>query len=149
MANFWYTEASRMVLEAELDLNAADDIRMIIVMSDTTCDTEEDITTMAGFTDIDEYDGSGYVAEGNTLDNEAVVKDDPNNRSELDADDEVFASLGVGTRQATAIVLYKFVTNFGLSKPLFFIDTGGFPFDGNGNDVTFQWNVEGIAQAQA
>lgn len=149
MANFWYTEASRMVLEAELDLNATDDIRMIWVMSNTTCDTEEDVTTMAGFTTLDEYDGSGYTVGGQELDGEVVNKDDPNNRSEFDATDEVFTSIGVGTRQCVAFVLFKFVTSFALSKPLFFIDTGGFPFDGNGNDVTAQWNAEGIAQAQA
>lgn len=149
MANFWYTEASRQVMEAELDLNGVDDIRMIIVMSNTTVDTEEDVTTMGGFTTLDEYDGSGYSVGGQALDNETVNKDDPNNRSEFDADDEVFANLGVGTRQAVAIVIFQFITSFALSKPLFFVDTGGFPFDGNGNDVTFEWNVEGIAQTQA
>lgn len=149
MANFWYTEAARALMEGELDLNATDDIRMAIVMTNTTADTEEDVTTIGGFTTLDEYDGSGYVSGGQSLDNEVVNKDNANDRAEFDADDEVFASLGVGTRQAQAIIIYKFITSFSLSLPLFFIDTGGFPFDGNGNDVTFQWNVQGIAQAQA
>ncbi len=149
MANFVYTEATRAFMEAELDLNATDDVRMIIVMSNTTTDTEEDVTTMGGFTTLDEYDGTGYVAGGQTLDNEVVNKDDANNRSEFDADDEVFSNLGVGTRQAVAIVVFKFITSFSLSLPLAFMDTGGFPFDGNGNDVTFEWNAEGIIQLQA
>jgi hypothetical protein len=148
VANFWFTEAARALFEAELDL-ASIDARMALVMSNTTADTEEDVLTIGDFTTLDEYDGSGYSTGGQALDGESVAADNANNRAEFDATDEVFVNLGPGTRQCVGVVIYQFIGSFSASRPLFFVDTGGFPFDGNGNDITFQWNAEGVAQGQA
>ena len=141
-----FNEAKRALAEGEIDF-ALDDIRVILVMTNTTFDIDVDIDTLADVTTADYYDGANHDStNGQALDNHAVNEDAPNNRAEFDADDEVFTALGVGTRQAQGIVVFKWVTNLGLSVPIAFIDTGGFPFDGNGGDVTFQWNVEGILQ---
>jgi len=104
-----------------------DDMRVLLVMTNTTCDTEDDVVTFAGFTTIDEMDGANYVADGMALANEAVNEDLPNNRAEFDADDLTWSALGVGTRNVAAAVLYKFITNQAASHPVAFIDTGGFP----------------------
>lgn len=37
------------------------DIRCLLTMGSTTCDTEEDSVNLADFTDIDEFDGVGYT----------------------------------------------------------------------------------------
>jgi len=37
------------------------DLRIILVMSNTTCDTETGAQTMSDFTTIDECDGAGYA----------------------------------------------------------------------------------------
>jgi len=146
--SFVFNEAKRAFAEGEIDLGAGgDDIRCVLVMTDTTFDIDDDINTMADATTEDYYDGANHDStNGHALANEIVNEDVGNNRAEFDADDLVFTALGVGTRQAQGIMVFKWITNIGLSLPIAFIDTGGFPFDGNGGDVTFQWNAEGILQ---
>ena len=57
------------------------------------------------------------------------------------------AALGAGTRQALGMVLFRFVTNDADSPVIAYIDSGGFPFSGNGGNVDVAWNLEGILQA--
>jgi len=128
-----------------VDFNT-DDMRVLLVMTDTTCDTEKDVSTFAGFTTIDEMDGANYVADGMALANEAVNEDLPNDRAEFDADDLTWSALGAGARSIAAAVLYKFITNQAASEPVAYIDAGGFPFAASGTDFTLQWNAEGILQ---
>lgn len=147
MANFVYNEAKRAILAGEVDLDLPDDIRVLLVMTNTTADTEDDTNTFAGFTTLDEFDGSGYTSGGVALTGEAISEDVTNNRAEFDANDAAFGALGAGTRQVQAAIVYKFITALSSSLPIAYIDTGGFPFTANGSTVTIQWNVEGILQA--
>jgi hypothetical protein len=144
MANFVYNEIKRALFEAEIDLNATDDIRVLLVMTNTTADTEDDKDTISAFTTLDEYDGSGYARQA--LTGEAVAEDAANDRAEFDGGDATFTTLGAGTRSCQAAIVFKHVTNDTDSVPIAYIDTGGFPFAGNGGDVTIQWNAEGILQ---
>lgn len=143
MANFAYTQFKADLLRGLHDFDAPDDVRVRLVMTNTTYDTEEDATSMDVTTE-DTYDGSGYADQ--SLGTDAVSTDTVNDRGEYDAADAQFATLGVGTRQAQAMVVFKFVTNDALSTPIAYIDTGGFPFDGNGGNVDIAWNAEGIVQ---
>jgi len=151
MANFQYTYAKAKMQSADIDLNA-DDIRLLMVMSNSTADTEKDVQFISGatgFTTLDECDGAGYARVA--LVGEAVTADEANDRGEFDANDlaPAWAALGVGTRQNIGIVIFKFVTNDADSIPIYWIDTCtgvGFPFDGNGGVVNITWNAEGIGQ---
>ncbi len=147
MANFVYTKACAELLKGNIDFDAPDDIRVILVMTNTTTDTEEDKTFIDQFTTLDEMDGANYARQ--VIANEAVSQDDANDRGAIDGDDVTFANLGVGTRDVQAAVVYKHVTNDADSFALAFIDTGGFPFSASGSDVVIQWNAEGIIQATA
>jgi hypothetical protein len=122
-----------------------DDIRVLLVMTNTTADTEEDVDTISAFGTLDEYDGAAYARQ--QIANQATVEDEANDRGEFDGDDVTFATLGVGTRQCQAALVYHHVTNDADSVPIAYIDQGGFPFDGNGGNVTITWNAEGIIQA--
>lgn len=145
MANFIYNEAKRALAEGEIDLGTGgNDIRVILVMTNTTADTEDDANTISGFTTLDEADGANYARK--VLANEVVNEDAANNRAEFDADNITWSALGVGTRNYAGMIVYKHVTNDTDSIPLAYIDTGGFPFAGNGSDVTVTWNAEGIIQ---
>ena len=145
MVNFAFTEAKRLGLVGVLDLQASGfDVRVMLLMSNTSVDTEEDVTTIAGFTTLDECDGANYGRQATA--GEAVASDNPNNRAEWTHNVVTFANLGVGTRQNQAHLYFRFVTNDADSVPLFYIDTGGYPFDGNGGDVTITPNAEGAAQ---
>ena len=144
MANFIYTFAKAALLNGDIDF-AADDIRVLLVMTDTTVDTEKDVDDIDEFTTLDEMDGANYVRKA--LANEAVTEDEANDRGEFDADDVTWSALGAGTRNVQAAVVFKHVTDDTDSVPIAYIDTGGFPFAASGADVTIQWNAEGIVQA--
>ncbi len=141
--SFIYNEAKRALAEGEIDLGA-DDIRVMLVMSDTTADTEKDADDIADFTTLDEHDGANYVRKA--LASETVTEDAPNNRAEFDADDVVYTALGVGARPCVAAIVYLHVATDADHEPIAYIDTGGFPFVANGGNVTIQWNVQGIIQ---
>lgn len=143
MANFVYTHAKHLIATGALNLDTAD-LRALLVMSNTTTDTEEDKTTISGFTTLDEYNGSAYARK--TLGASTVTEDTGNNRSEVDVADFAWSALGAGTRSAQAMVVFAFVTNDADSVPIAFIDTGGFPFAGNGGDVNVTVNAEGLLQ---
>jgi len=151
MADFTYTQALANFPGALIDWDT-DDIRLILVMSNTTADTDEDAATVAAMTTLDEFDGTGYpttYATRSALINEAIIKNTSLDRGELDANDFVWASLGAGIRQAEGIVVYKQTGSDDTGAiPIFWFDSGGFPFTANGSDVTVQWNVAGIALVQ-
>lgn len=146
MASVVYNEAKRGIAAGEIDLNA-DDIRVVLLMANTTCDTENDgITTVSGFTTLDECDATGYSRQA--LTGEAVNKDDANDRAEFDANDASFAGLGGdATRDYAGVLVYKHVTNDADSVPIAFIQFTNSPAVSSGaTQVDVPWNIEGIIQ---
>lgn len=119
-------------------------IKTMLVMTNTTTDTEDDVNTVSAFATLDEMDGSGYSRQ--TIGSQVVTEDAANNRAYFDGSDVTFTSLGAGTRQVQAAMVYKHVGADSSNIPLAFIDTGGFPFSANGGNVTIQWNANGIVQ---
>jgi hypothetical protein len=146
VASFVYTPAKTALLNADIDFGAPNDIRALLVMTNTTADTEQDVANIADFTTLDEYDGSGYSRA--TLAGEVVNEDAANNRAEFDANDFNFGTtVAAGTRQAAGMVIYKHVTNDADAILLAYIDTGGFPVAGGGGAFNVTVNAEGLLQA--
>jgi len=144
MASFVYTKAKTKIANQSLNL-ATSDMRVALVMTNTTADTEEDTEFISGFTTLDEFNGSGYARQ--VLTGEAINEDLTNNRAEFNAVDVAFGSLGAGTRQCAAVLVYKHVTNDADSIPVAYIDNAAqFPFTGNGSTVNILWNAEEIIQ---
>ena len=143
MASLVYNEFKRANAAGEIDLNAHD-IRCALLMTNTTADTENDgIVNVDDFTTLDEFDGSGYSRQA--LTNEAVNKDDANDRAEFDADDVAFGALGAGTRAVQGVLLYKHVTNDSDSVVIAFIQfSSNKTMDGSAFTVT--WDAQGILQ---
>lgn len=133
---FTYNEAKRAIASGEIDF-ASDDIRALLVMSNTTADTDDDVNTISGITTLDEFGGANYARKA--LTGEAVSEDAGNNKATFDADNPVWTALGNGARQIAGVVIYKHVTNDADSVPLFYMDGGSFPFDPGGADVTLQF----------
>lgn len=148
MATFIYNEFKRAVLAGEIDLDAPNDIRVLLLMSNTTFGSQDDINTLGDVTTADYYDGTGHDSvNGHPLSGETIVEDVPNNWAEFDASDLTITALGAGTRQCVAILLFKWITTRDSSLPIAHIDNAPqLPFTGNGSDVTMAWNVEGILQ---
>lgn len=143
MASLIYTPAKAKLMSGGIDLDT-DDIRTILVMTNTTADTDQDAEFVSSVTTLDEMDGAAYVRKA--LVNEAVAADLVNNRGEFDADDVTWTALGAGIRDVAAVVVYKHVTVDTDSPIIAYIDSGGFPITANGGDLTIQWNAEGIIQ---
>ena len=143
MASRVTTEFARASAAGEVDLNA-DTFYTRLVMSNTTVDTENSgITTVAGYTTLDEHGTAGQQ----TLANIAVNKDDANNRAEFDADDVVYAALAAGARDVVGVLVCKQAGGAPATSdlPCFFLEyaTAKTP---DGSNFTIQWNAEGIAQ---
>lgn len=143
MANFTYNVAKAAFFKGDIDFDA-DDIRVVPVMENTTCDTENDgIATFADFATDDEFDGSGYSSGGIALASEAATQDDTDDEGVFDAADVSGLSYSDGSRDIVGVVLIKFQSTLGGSLPIAFIDTGGFPVAGS-NFTGIAWNAEGI-----
>ena len=149
MASVIYNEALRAIAAGEIDLNAAD-LRVKLIMTNTTCDTENDgIVNIDDFTTLDLCDATGYADVA--LGNEAVNKDDANDRAEFDADNAVFSGLsGDGTRDYQGVLLYVYVDGTDANdKAVAFIDFTA-DITSAATQVTVPWDAEGIIQfAQA
>lgn len=140
--SFVFTKALTAIASGDVHFDT-DDIRVALVMTNTTADTEEDTQFMSGFGTLDEMDGANYVRKALT---EAVNEDLTNDRAEFDAPDVTWTALGAGTRSVAGAIVLKHVTNDTDSIPLLYIDSGGFPKAASGGDVSIQWNSEGILQ---
>jgi hypothetical protein len=142
MANFVYTEAKRAWAAGEIDWDAHT-IKAVLVMTNSTADTEEDKLLMNAFTTLDEYDGSSYARV--SLASKAVASDTGNNRAELDCADFTFSGIGAGTRLIEGLLIYKHVSADSDSIPLAWIDNFS-NFNGNGGDATFVVGGDGLVQ---
>ena len=143
MANFAYTNAKLKVAKGDLDFDIAD-IRIKIVMSNSTCATQEDVTNLAGFTTIDEYNGSGYTEADLVL--VSVAADNANNRAEVDYNDISFgAAVGAGSRNWIGLLGYNRVDGTTANDyPVAWIDLTA--ANGNGGAVSLTINAEGLLQ---
>ena len=142
MASFVYTNAKRAFGAGEIDWDA-NTFKATLCMTNTTADTEKDKLLMNAFTTLDEYDGSGFARV--TLASKAVAADTSNDRGELDCADITFSSLAAGTRSVEGMLVYKHVSADSDSIPIAWIDNFT-NFAGNGGDVTFTVNAEGLIQ---
>ena len=144
MASLVQNNFKRGLLEGEIDL-ATDDIRAILCMTNTTCDTEDEIATVSAFAILDECDATGYARID--MAGLTVTQDNPNNRAEFDANDLSFTGLGGdGTRDYQGVLIYKHVTNDADSIPLFFVEFTNQPLPKEASQVDVPWNSEGIYQ---
>lgn len=144
MVDFVYTTALERIGK-DIDLEN-DDIRVLIVMSDTSVadEAERDVTALDEFTVLDEYDGSGYDRQA--LSAKSMSADTTNDRGVFTSDPVVFSALGVGARVGQALLFYKHVSgDDGDNIPIFYKAPAGFPFTGVGEDVTVNPHANGWA----
>jgi hypothetical protein len=146
MASVVYNEFKRANAAGEIDLNA-DDIRCRLLMTNTTCDTENDaVVNIEDFTTVDPCDATDYADVA--LTSEAVNKDDANDRAEFDADDVSFAGLGGdASRDYQGVLLYKYVDGTDANDLVIaFVEFSNQPLAKEATQVDVPWDAEGILQ---
>lgn len=121
----------------------ADDIRVELVMQDSTAADQWNAATFADFTTLARNDAAGYAAV--TLGSRAIVTDLVGSRMKLDAADTVFAALVPGSSPPRGAIIYKHTGAADNQKiPLLWIDDG-FVSIPTGSDYTVVWASNGIA----
>lgn len=144
MASFWYTPALTRMGAANFDWVGAD-IRCLLVMSNTTADTDQDAENIADIGTLDEMDGASYVRKAAA--NEAQVQDDANNRSELSFDPITWSTLGNGARAVTGMVIYLHVVDDTDALLIAFVEIAS--INPGGADLTVTPNAQGMLQIAA
>lgn len=142
MAAIRYSPAAVDFGKGNIDL-VNNTLRLILVMTNTTADTETDKHYVANFTTLDEYDGANYARK--TLAGKTFTEDVANIRGELQFTAVTYSALGAGTRAAQGVVLIKFVTNDADSIAIAFFPFSS-NFTGNGGDLTLTPDAEGFLQ---
>jgi hypothetical protein len=149
VANFVYTPAKQKMAKGDADFDTLD-VRAILVMTNTTADTDQDAANIAAIGTLDEFDGSGYSRPD--LGASTITQDDANNRSEIDYADFTFGTaVGAGTRQAAGIIIYVRVDGTNANDwPVGWIDTVStgptFPFSGNGGAINVTVDAQALLQ---
>lgn len=117
---------------------AGADIRAILVMTNTTADTEQTAQTLADITTVDEMDGLGYVELDCTITSNAY--DATDFRWEIvTTAGEPLTSAGImtaGSRDVQAILFKRYVDGLNGDVPWLYDDTPTiFPFDPQGGEL--------------
>lgn len=145
MADFVYNIAAKMLLDGDLDFNAPDDIRVLLLEAGS--DVNKDDTTIQAVlarAGTDELTSTNYSRQA--LANEATSQDDSNDRAEFDADDVTFSGLvQAGSETIVKYLVFLFVTNDADSVPILQADIS--PAVTPNGDFTISWDAEGILQA--
>jgi hypothetical protein len=147
VANFVYNIAKKQLLDGDIDFNAPDDIR-ILLLEAATDENPDDVTVQAVLAraGTTELTSTGYARQA--LAGEATSQDDANDRAEFDANDVTFSAVSQAAAETViGWVVFKFITDDAGSIPIIFVDTAtGLPLTPNGSDITITWNAEGILQ---
>lgn len=89
---------------------------------------------------------TGYTAKGATLASKAINRDDVNDRSEFDAGDTVFASIGNGANDTfDKILIFADLALSPNAEPVLGSQTVASTTT-NGGDITLVWDPQGILQ---
>lgn len=140
-------------------------VKVMLVMTNSTAGPAgtnnggtlaENILAVGSFTTLDEFDGSGYTgafagAGRIALANQTATFSAAGKRTQLDADDISWTSLGAGTRQVKGLLVF-FQPNGAATDadniPVAWIDSisGGqsFPFATSGGNVSVAWASIGV-----
>lgn len=127
---------------------AAPDIRILLVMSATTCDTEEDAVNLADFTTLDEFDGVGY----SRLDCASVTTgyNATDDEWQLDCASGSFGDpVAPGSDVIQAMVVYLHVDGTAANDvALAYSSDGGFGVNANNGDLALTVPAAGLMFAR-
>lgn len=139
MANVFYNEAKKRILNGSIDLDTST-LKVMLVNSTYSADPDHAAVDDGSANDPQSHEisVSGYSRQ--TLASRVVAKDDSGDFGYLDADDVVFSALATGQTIGGAVLFF----DSGLdttSIPIAFYDLPDTPT--NGSTVTIAWAAVG------
>lgn len=137
MSTFVFTRATSRGID---DLLTAD-IRALLVMGGNNVSANPGAQFLTDLV-LDEYDGLGYARVA--LTSKVKVVNLAEKRTELHADNPIFPLLAPATFPAAGILFYEHVGLDSANQPLAFVDKGGFPKNGTGQDFEFLLGAAGV-----
>lgn len=137
MATFVFTRATSRGIDALVTA----DIRALLCMTANNVSANPDAEFLSGLV-LDEYDGLGYARV--QLTGLTKVVNLAEKRTELHADNPIFPLLAPATFPAGGILFYEHVGADSANRPLAWIDKGGFPKNGTGQDFEFLLGAAGV-----
>lgn len=151
MADFVYNKGSGDLADTTQPIDfIVDTIRVGLATSAYVANRDDLLLDEGGANEFidEELSGTGYTAGHSnsgrkTLASKTIVVDQANDRTEFDAADVVWTAIDAGTA-AQAVTHSEGTADDTTARPIAHTDTGGFPVDTNGGDLTIQWNVSGI-----
>lgn len=138
MASFVFTDATGRLSIDELVLS---DIRALLPMVGNNVSANPNVNFLSELI-LAEYDAPGYARV--QLTGLTKVENAAEGRTELHADNPIFPLLAPATFPAGGILFYVHVGADSANLPLTFIDKGGFPKNGNGQDFEFLLGPAGL-----
>ena len=144
MADFAYNVACKQLLDGDLDFDAPNDIRVMLLQEKSDVDKDDvlisDVLVRAGTVELF---STNYARQA--LANEATSQDDANDRAEFDADDATFSSLAQSSSETIlAYLVYKDGGADSSSTPICQVDIS--PAITPNGTLTIQWDAQGILQ---
>jgi len=128
VSSYTYIAGHAKFLAGSIDLDS-DDLRVKLVMTNTTADTDTTAEFLDDISTLDEFNGSGY--EEGTLTGRSIVD------GVLHAAPTSFFHLSAGTRDIAGAVVYKYVTNAADSPVLAWV---AFSYSPTGNTISLTWS---------
>lgn len=138
MATFVFTRATGKL---SIDQLLSADIRALLPMTGNNISSNPDAEFLSDLV-LAEYDGLGYARVA--LTGKTKVLNLPEKRTELHADNPIFPLLAPATFPAGGILFYVHVGLDTANWPLAFVDKGGFPKNGTGQDFEFLLGAAGL-----
>jgi hypothetical protein len=125
------------------------DIRSILVMTDTTCDTDETAQVMSDFVDIDECDGVGYAELDHTVSSNAYDGTDDRWEIHVGAGENYDGGGGTisgASRDVQGHVIYRYVDGTDANDVpwLYSDDPSAFPFTPTGGAAGFTQHADAL-----
>lgn len=140
---YFYPKGLAAAFAGDVDW-ANDDIRVALVMENTTAD-DPDAEFVADIATLDECDAAGYARTavvGMALDVDTAAK-----IVSLLADQTDMPAFSAATRRNVAAIVYQHNGADSTNRLLVFVDTAPwFPFDAVGTPVRFRWGDAGIVR---
>jgi len=147
MASVVYNIAKANWMKADMDMDAASNVRARLCMSNTTAHTDIDADTVGNITTLDESDDSSYAVQ--TLASPTVTVDDTGDTGTFTSTSPItFTLSGNGTRDYRGMLLVDFVDGTGNDIPIAFIEFSGQPFPKEATSIAVNIPGNGWVQIQ-